>query len=88
MIVLKAFIARENLAKYNAGDDFPRADVSPARIAELVKKGYLKAEESEAPAADKEPEAAEPQKEEPAKEEPKKPAKSRTPKTKTRAKKG
>lgn len=52
MIVLKSFILRENLKKYNAGDNFPRESVSPARIAELVQKGKLKPEKSEAPAAD------------------------------------
>lgn len=79
MIVLKGFIARENLAKYNAGDDFPRAGVSPARIAELVKKGYLKPEESEAPAADDKPEKEVEKVEKP---------KSKTPRKSTRAKKG
>ena len=51
MIVLKSFILRENLKKYNAGDNFPRESVSPARIAELVQKGKLKPE-SETHAAD------------------------------------
>lgn len=45
MIVLKSFIARENLVKYNAGDDFPCDNVPSYRIAELVAKGYLKGED-------------------------------------------
>lgn len=42
MIVVKDFFLRENKAKYNAGDIFPRDIIASERLAELTAKGYIK----------------------------------------------
>ena len=84
MIVLKSFILRENGAKYNAGDDFPRETIASYRVAELIAKGYLQGEDDAIVEKKQADDAAEAEAEKPAK----KSTKKTTSTTKKRAKKG